>query len=165
MRKIKKVVYFFILCLLIIISGFIQAEEQKQKSKTKVVVSQEGQGTTGIRLAYEIKEKIRSSIAYELTNNTEEADLHVSMISVSIQSEMSEALGSAISVAFLYKPLLFKRYITHLIVLLPKKKDIKLQAEEIIAIMDKIYQENRSDLESLHEALITGLKVIYKDRY
>ncbi len=165
MRKIKKAVCFLILCLLIIISSFGQAEEQEQKAKTKVVVSQEGQGTTGIRLAYEIKEKIRSSIAYELTNNTEEADLHVSMISVSIQSEMSEALGTAISVAFIYKPLLLKRYISMLIVILPKKKDFKLKAEEIIAIMDKVYQENRSDLESIHEALITGLKVIYKDKY
>jgi len=164
MRKIKKAIYFFVLCLLIIISGFIQAEEQKQKSKTKVVVSQEGQDTTGIRLAYEIKEKIRSSIAYELTNNNEEADLRVSMISVSIQSERSETMGSAISVTFLYKPLLFKHYINSLIYVLPRKKDIKLKAEEIIAIMDKEYQENRSDLELLYEALMTGLDVIWKDK-
>jgi len=164
MREQKKAVCFFILCLLIIISSFVQAEEQEQKAKTKVMVSQEGQDTAGIRLAYEIKEKIRSSIAYELTNNTEEADLHVSMLSVSIKSEMSEALGTAISVTFLYKPLFFKRYISALIVLFPPKKDVKLKAEEIIAIMDKKYQESRSDLELLYEALMTGLDVIWKDK-
>ncbi len=164
MREIEKVVCFFIFCLLIIISSFGQAEEQEQKAKTKVMVSQEGQDTIGIRLAYEIKEKIRSSIAYELTNNNEEADLHVSMISVSIQSEKSETMGSAISVTFLYKPLLFKHYINSLIYVLPRKKDIKLKAEEIIAIMDKAYQEGRSDLEFLYEALMTGLDITLKNK-
>ncbi len=164
MRKIKKAVCFLILCLLIIISSFGQAEEQEQKAKTKVKVYHTGEDTIGIRLAYEIKEKIRSSFEYEVTNKIEEADLSILMASASIKMGESEPMASAISVVFTYQPQIFHRVMNNVVVILPRDKDIASNAGDIVAMIDKDYQNQRADLESLYEALMTGLEVIYKDK-
>jgi len=153
MRRIKKAVCFFILSLFIIISSFAQAEEQEQKAKTKVMVHHEGQDSIGIRLAYEIKEKIRSSLEYEVSNRIEGADLYIVMVSVSIKMDESEPRGSAISIAFTYKPAVLSTLINNVIFIIPTDEDIESKAGRIVAIMDKIYQNKRADLESLYKSL------------
>jgi len=164
MREIEKAVCFLILCLLIIISSFGQAEEQEQKAKTKVMVHHEDEDTIGIRLAYEIKEEIRSSFEYDGTNKFKEADLVIAMRSSPIQRGESAPIGSAISVTFIYKPMLFNRWVHGLLVAISTVGDIESKAGDIVAFMDKHYQEQRANLESIYEALIVGLKIMNKKK-
>ena len=151
MNKLEKIIFSLILFLLITISGGIYAEE-----KIKVYVYQRGNDSIGPRLAYEIKEKLSSSMRYELINEPKEATLTM-LVETEILKFGDKVEGSVISAIFIYKPVELNSYFGMTLAIIPNVKEVKSRAEKIIAFMDTYYQNNHSRLKKIFDYYIEGI--------
>lgn len=103
MNRINKI-FFSLLILLIFISINIALGEEKHK----IYVNHSGDDSIGIRVSYEVKEKISSSERYELINKTMDT-MH---FMIRISSISINDYQSAISIAYL---VYFSDYISYFI--------------------------------------------------
>lgn len=163
MKKTVCVIIFLFIGVANFIYGQFPQKGIKNDAKPIVFVVQQGKDALGSRLAYEVKEKLASSVRYELTTDLNKCWLEITIISVSIVVSGNN-IGSAVSITYSYKPNAFYNLLGNLVLIITRRDSIKDDAEDIVATLDEYYQKKRMTLELFDKIWETGIINLDKEK-